>query len=327
MANPEHVEVVRRGAEAIAEWRRRDPRISLDLRQANFFEADLSGADLSWADLSQADLMFAKLSGANLTRASLFGANLSMADLSGANLGGAILAFANLLGAYLGQANLAEARFSGTSLGRCYVWDAIGLSAVNHVEPSSIGADTLIGSFRATGNRLTPELATFFLGAGVPKELLDALPRILAQVKYYSCFIAYGGPDEEFAKRLKETLSSRGVSCWLYPTDAKPGEPIGRETGQMRRQAEKVIVICSAKGLVRDGLLQEIEGQLEEDPDKLIPISLDDIWNKPGFRVQRSDQGRNFQPDLLKLTYVDFSDPSRYEEALERLLKGLERRG
>src|SRR3972149_2681686 len=105
MANPEHVEIVRQGAQAIREWRQHNPGLSPDLRPANFFEAALSGGALSWADLRQADLMFAKLSGANLTRASLFGANLSMADLSGANLGGAILAFATLLGAYFVQAN------------------------------------------------------------------------------------------------------------------------------------------------------------------------------------------------------------------------------
>jgi len=44
------------------------------------------------------------------------------------------------------------------------------------------GVDTLIASFRGGGNRLTQELETFFLGAGVPKALLDALPGIVAEV-------------------------------------------------------------------------------------------------------------------------------------------------
>ncbi|MCH8087651.1 MAG: pentapeptide repeat-containing protein [Chloroflexi bacterium] len=46
MANPEHVKVVRQGAEAIARWRKNNQRVALDLSQA-----DLSGADLIDANL------------------------------------------------------------------------------------------------------------------------------------------------------------------------------------------------------------------------------------------------------------------------------------
>ncbi len=66
MANDEHVEIVRNGKEAIAEWWAADPDGPLDLSCADLNEAYLSGANLSGA----------KLSGANLN-----GANIPVAEL------------------------------------------------------------------------------------------------------------------------------------------------------------------------------------------------------------------------------------------------------
>ena len=66
MANQEHVEVVRQGAGAIAEWRETHPGETLDLRGATLRWADLSGADLTGANLSKAYLSGADLRGANL---------------------------------------------------------------------------------------------------------------------------------------------------------------------------------------------------------------------------------------------------------------------
>ena len=217
MANPEHVKVVRQGAAAIAEWRQQNPAVRLDLSGAGFRKADLAELASAEADLAGADLSEAELTGANLTRADLEGptsrgqpgrrqpqasgllpANLSMADLTEANLTKANLMGANLMGALPDGTDFDGARLGCTSLGNCDLSQATGLSAVNHRRPSSIGVDTLIRSFRGAGNRLTPDLETFFLGAGVPKELLAELPRIVGAVEYYSCFISYGQPDLEF---------------------------------------------------------------------------------------------------------------------------------
>ena len=49
MADPEHVEVVKRGAAAVAEWRQENPGVILDLGKANFRYANLRGADLVMA--------------------------------------------------------------------------------------------------------------------------------------------------------------------------------------------------------------------------------------------------------------------------------------
>jgi len=81
-------------------------------------------------------------------------------------------------------------------------------------------------------------------------------------------------------------------------------------------------VLCSSKALIREGLLKEIEEQIDEAPDKLIPISLDDLWKETGFRVMRG--ARDLKPFLIERNYADFAKPP-YKKALAKLLEVLER--
>ena len=361
MANPEHEAVVRKGAEAVRKWRRSHVQERLDLRRADLSLLNLTGADLSGAnfdhanlsgshlretnlsgslflcaDMYSADLVRANLSGAFITMTNLLGARLNGADLVraelnyvnlvltslvGANLTEVSLSNSNIKRAFLRDADLRKARLSWTSIADCNLAEAKGLETIQHDSPSSIGVDTLMISFRGAGNKFTPELRTFFLNAGVPVELLEELPRIISRIKYYSAFVAYGEPDRGFAMRLTDDLKAKGVQCWLYPTDYTAGERTWREIGQKRKESEKMIVICSARSLIRDGLLKEIEEQVDEDPDKMIPVSLDPLWQEKGFLVMRA--GRDFKPFLLDKNYVNFHSDLVYEESLEKLLKGL----
>ena len=367
MANPEHVALAQKGREAIAEWGEAHPGEHLDLSgaklsganlvRANLTRANLSqemliGVNLSGANLSQAnltkvyafatnfnkanlsgaDLIYANLSGANLSEANLRKADLSVADLILANLSEANLSEANLFAANLSRANLSgadlfKAQLGLTSLSGLDLSGVKGLTDIEHRSPSDVGVNTLIASFRGAGGRLTEELRTFFLGAGVPQELLDALPGVVREVEYYSCFISYGQPDLEFATKLYEELKSRGVSCWLYDMDKTVGKRTWSEIGESRRGADRFVVLCSAAALVRPGVRKEIEEQIDEDPDKLVPISLEDLWTQPGFPVVRD--GHDLKPFLMERNRPDFSgwdsDPSRYDEALDELLRGLRR--
>jgi len=150
MASPEHVEIVKRGAEAIREWREENPEVPLDLSEAdlrkanlggaNLFEANLAGANLSGTNLSAADLDGADLRGAVLQGADLHGANLSGADLYGANLSGA-----NLSGADLHMTHLSEAQIRGANL-----------SAANLMWANLIGAD--LGEAHVQGANLCETL-------------------------------------------------------------------------------------------------------------------------------------------------------------------------
>jgi len=122
MANPEHLEILKQGVEKWNEWRKRNPDVIPDLKEADLVMAilceidlkrvNLSDADLSFADLSKADLRGANLSDADLSGANLSNANLIGADLTGADLSSAILSDADLGGADLTGANLSDADFS-----------------------------------------------------------------------------------------------------------------------------------------------------------------------------------------------------------------------
>lgn len=127
-----------------------------------------------------------------------------------------------------------------------------------------------------------------------------------------------------FAERLKQDFMAKGVSCWVYSLDSTPGARTWGEISLRRREAEKMIVLCSAKSLIREGVLKEIEEQIDENPDKLVPVSLDDTWKETGFLVRRGTE--DLKPFLLERNYADFSSPKHYREEFRRLLRGVEKR-
>ena len=101
MANQAHVDLVRGGAAAVAQFARENPGVPLDLEGA-----DLSGLDLEGCLLGEANLVGANLAGTNLRRA----------NLGGANLRGANLRDANIREAALHRARLQEADLRGVGL-------------------------------------------------------------------------------------------------------------------------------------------------------------------------------------------------------------------
>jgi len=44
---------------------------------------------------------------------------------------------------------------------------------------------------------------------------------------------------------------------------------------------------------MRDGVLKEIEKKIDEDPDKIVPVSLDELWKEKRFRIIRG--GHSFR--------------------------------
>ena len=90
MANADHVDLLRRGAEVWNGWRAEHDAIP-DLSEASLRGLDLSRCDLSRADLRGADLRGVRCYDTNLSGAHLEGANLFKAVLEGADLTGAFL--------------------------------------------------------------------------------------------------------------------------------------------------------------------------------------------------------------------------------------------
>ncbi len=78
----EHIAIIRRGVDAWNEWRKDNPAMRPDLRQADLSGMDLIEANLADSDLREADLRNAKLKDCNLGGADLREAQLCGVDLS-----------------------------------------------------------------------------------------------------------------------------------------------------------------------------------------------------------------------------------------------------
>jgi uncharacterized protein YjbI with pentapeptide repeats len=134
VGNPDHIQILGRGAEALRQWRRANPQQYLDcsgavLQNTTFTDVDLtaidfSNADLTGSNLQRATLVGGHLAGVNLSNAMLALANLERADLSNSNLEGANLSQANLTNAILTTANLRRAVLHQAALINALVTDA-----------------------------------------------------------------------------------------------------------------------------------------------------------------------------------------------------------
>ena len=150
MAHSEHVAILRQGVEVWNQWRKDNPDVRPDLREAkliaanleraNLERANLYAADLSVAKLIEAKLIAAKLIAADLIAANLSEANLSEANLERANLERANLSEANLIGAYLREANLIGANLITANLERANLIGA-NLGGANLREANLIEAN------------------------------------------------------------------------------------------------------------------------------------------------------------------------------------------
>ena len=125
MANRQHLGTLPQGALPWNEWRKKNPDVLPDLREAGLAGANLRGANLRGANLGGAELASADLQEANLLGATLVEGNLHEANLQKADLG-----FADLTFAYLNNANLTAARLWKADLTAAKLNEA-NLSAAN----------------------------------------------------------------------------------------------------------------------------------------------------------------------------------------------------
>lgn len=258
-------------------------------------------------------------------------AEIENADISQSYFGSSILSNASFKNSELNSTVLYECLLSGCdftntkmsslSIINCNLADCVGLDTIIHKSPNNIDINTLIQTYKNSKNKFDSDIIDFFIYSGVPKNLIDMIPRIASSIKYHDVFICYGEPDKAFAERLVKELRSRNVNCWMYSMDATPGRRIWHEIKEKRQMAGKMVVICSSRSLVRDGVKKEIDEQIDESPEKLIPISLDNLWQQNRFKAVRGK--RDIKLFLLERTYADFSNEKKFEASIRRLLNGL----
>lgn len=140
---------------------------------------------------------------------------------------------------------------------------------------------------------------------------------------YYSCFISYGTPDEDFARRLRGRLESAGVRCWLSCEDAVPGDKTWEAIDVQLQRSARMLVVCSAASLVREGVQRELVKQIVRAPKAIIPLSLDEVWRARSFVVSR--EGHDLKSALMDRFRVDFH-ALEFDEGFQRLLGALTKR-
>lgn len=121
MANPKHLEKLKKGVDFWNQWRAKQHGINPNLSGANLADEHLAGIDLRdslliGVNFRDADLRYANLNGADLRRADLSTARLQCADLSGATLRGAMLDKADLYEADLRSTDMEKASIIGADL-------------------------------------------------------------------------------------------------------------------------------------------------------------------------------------------------------------------
>jgi hypothetical protein len=249
-----------------------------NLSDANLSETYLSGADLSEADLNRAifiraDLASVDLSNADCQRADFRWAYLIKARFTGANLSGANLIEANLTKAELKQSNFEEAFVAWSCFGDNDLSETIGLNAVKHFGPSTIGVDTI---YRSKGN--IPE--EFLKGAGVPEHFISYTRYLNAKAfKHDSCFISFSGNDRTFVEKIGADFQREGIRCWYAPEEMKMGDAIRQQVDQLIRVQDKLLVVLSKFSVESQWIQEEVAAAIEEERNRnktvLFPVRLD----------------------------------------------------
>jgi hypothetical protein len=345
MANPEHLEILKKGVEAWNEWRKEHAQIlpdlsATDLSATDLSEANLAGANLSGAICNEANLSGAAFSGAtlmvacclaadfsdaNLSDANLFGADLSDANLSNANLHGADLRWANLTRTELRNTNLREAKFGYTTIANTDLGAAKHLDTVKHGRPSSIGIDTL---YKSQG-KIPDE---FLRNAGVPEEGIDFAHSIRngPPTQWRPCFISYSHKDEDFAIRLHGRMRKAGMRVWHAPEHMKDGKKFHEPVFEAIQLEDRLLLVLSKNNMQSERVMTEIrkarEAEKKENRRKLFPIRLVDMETLQAWTCLDADTGKDLAVEVREYFIPDFSnwkDDKSFEAAFARLQKDL----
>lgn len=358
MANPEHLDILRRGVEEWNTWRKERPSVTPNLHGAelggwvlskvDFCETVLEGAFLFEAYLSEAKLIGANLTEARLDKATLNRADLCEARLNGANLhntkfreaklNNAQFRFANLTAADLCDAQLSQADLRGailnasdlrgtslnnaifdyTILGDNDLSQVIGLDSIRHYGYSIIGIPSL---YRSGGN--IPEI--FLRGCGVPENFIVLAQSLVNKpFEFRSCFICHSSRDSAFAQRIYSDLLSNGVQCYYAPESLKIGDRFRIKIDEAIQAHDRLLLILSADSVTSQWVEKEVETAMERECEEgsdatvLFPIKIDDA-----IETEKSGWAAGIRRTRHIGDFRWWEDDARYQKAFERLLRDL----
>jgi len=328
MADQNHVEILESGMDTWNKWRKKNPLIRPDLRNAflsdwdlskyNLLKTDFNGASLCNANLSESNLYYSNLIGvdlsnANLEKAFCIAANFMRANLRKANLSEATLRESILTNTNLDQAKMYNVTFGWTTFGNVDLSSVEGLESVKHDFPSFIDLHTFYNSKGEIPDN-------FLIGAGLPPKKIGKYND--SHVSYFSCFISYSNEDAIFVKKLRRDLMKVGVRCWYAPEDIKIGDKFRQVIDDSIRQHDKLLIVFSENSLKSVWVEKEIETAFEEERKQkkilFFPIRIDNFV---------MDTNQSWAADVRKSRHIgdfrNWEQDEAYKNALNRLKKAL----
>ena len=346
MANVEHLKILKSGRDQWNDWRKTNPNVLPDLSEsnldfqgmsmfnltkvnlsrANLVGSNLTLSDLSYANLSEAKIGEARLLNVNLSYAilhktNLSGSNLYQANLSGANLSESSLVRVNLMNAILLGSNLNHAVIGNTIFGQIDLGECKGLKTVIVKSPCNIDFQTL----RASRN--LPK--SFLLKIGLPELFIDYLPEFYGDaLNFYPVFLSHSWANKDFARKLYETLITKGVNVFFDEKKLKPGDDIYESISKGIEYYDKMILVCSKESLSEswwvdrelDRVLKK-ERVLSKERGKrinlLIPITIDDyVFSWDGAKAEEVRR-------YIIGDFKDWQDDAKFEKTLNDLIHAL----
>ena len=133
----------------------------------------------------------------------------------------------------------------------------------------------------------------------------------MAANKKFDVFLSHNSKDEQWVIRLKDALEAREIDVWLDSDDIRPGDIFAKALEQGIHESKAVALIISPESMGSGWVEAEYYRALSLATNKelqLIPV----LYKKaqiPGFLKDRS--------------WVDFSDPAKYEEKVSDLIWGI----
>ncbi len=320
MADPEHLEILKKGVEVWNQWRI-DHICRPDLSGAKLANADLGGFRFWQSDLSCTDLRNAILLGAQFNNANLRGADLRNSLLTGAVFFNTLLSETDFAGAHL-----ATASFHQVDLGK-----ARNLSRVAEGSLCYIEMETLERTAKSLSeqNASRAEFEIFLRRSGAPEHYIDTFRYQVANpIEFYSAFISYSHADRSFARRLNDGLQLAGIKCWLDWHKVLPGDDFHDAIDRGIRLWDKVVLCCSNASLTSWWVGDEIDKALEKERKLLkergervraiIPLDLD------GYLFEWEDARCT---TLCRRLAADFTgwetDSAKFDDQFKRLITAL----
>jgi len=344
MANPQHLDLLRKGVEAWNAWREREPAVWPDLLGADLPEAKLNGvnlqnanllrANLEGASLEDANLRNANLKEASLRRAQLQGAELREANLYKAKLQEANLKRADLVHASLIKAEIEETTFHFATLGQTsfdhhLILGGQGLDVTFHAGTSIIDVQVFEQAKRAVSGdpKRRESIRRFFQNAGVTDAIVKAaLEALTEQPPWRSCFISYSHTDKDFAEQLTKSLERRGVPCYRDEQAFAEGDRLFDKAASLIINTHRTLLCCSWAALTRDWVKQEaevaLEKEIKENKTVLVPLDVDGCLLGNPYRPDLPELGKKLRDRLIG-DFRGWQKPKSYEDAVDKLLPTL----